>query len=394
MAPLGPGTIYATPIEAVWAEFAPHLPGIALHQWSRTGGSIHHDAARGLVISNIDEDLITAAWKDDVVKDITVDLPWDASSPLVSAVLRVVLHQPGIARLHVRSPVAWNERLRRYADSWIALERFNPNERANPGIDCAHASADTGTTYPTVAAVAEAIHAACDKFVLEQLHERLSAMFEAQHPADYAGFPIAPDVLTHMAATWASWRAQFQADPALLHHFFALMLTHQGAHDSAVDPSPGAGPLTFRDCLFPATIFALAVAPFLPTAFTPKRPQPGNIGQDQATGHACGIAAIKRQRLDSELRGHQWVTQVVLLQQLDYMPEAFQAATGNLLSSGRAPRPTLSRTAPSALIITCDEDTRVAIGTGVQAMRTHLAGRQAQQIKIQQDYAASAVTPV
>jgi hypothetical protein len=385
--------IYATPIEALWTDFSPHLGDVTLHEWRRTAGSVRNNPAAGNVISNVDEELVAAAWKDNVVKDITVDLPWDSAGLLIPAILRLTLHQPGIARLHVRNPVAWNERLRRYGDSWIALERFNPNERTNPAIECALPNTDIGTIYPTVAAVAAAIHSACDRFVLDFLDERLVAMFEAQQPGDYSGFPIAADVLKHMAETWATWRAQLRSDSALLHHFLALMLTHQGSHDCTAEPSPGAGPLTMKECLLPATIFSLAIAPFLPNALIPKYPQPGNIGQNQTTGHSCGILAVKRQRLDSELRGHQWPTQVVLLQQLQYLPAEWQAATGTLISNGRSPRPTLSRPAPSALIVTCDEDTRLAIRTSVQAVRNHLAGRDAQQIQIRQEYAASAVSP-
>jgi hypothetical protein len=242
--------------------------------------------------------------------------------------------------------------------------------------------------------VAETIHAACDRFVLDYLNERLTVMFEAQQPGDYSSFAIAPDVLQYMAVTWATWREKLCTDPALLHHFLALMLTHHGSHDCTAELSPGAGPLTMKECILPATTFGLAIAPFMPVALVPKRPQPGNIGQDQTTGHSCGILAVKRQRLDSELRGHQWPTQVVLLQQLPYLPGEWQVATGTLLSSGRSPRPTLSRPAPSALIVTCDEETRYAIRTSVQAVRNHLAGRHAQQIQIRLDYAASAVPPV
>lgn len=391
MSPLGASVIYACPIWAVWSEFTPHLPGVVLHKWLPTVGMVRPDPNQGSVLSNIDEDLIAAAWKDNVITDITVDLPWDSASPLIPAILRIILHQPGIQRLRVRNPAAWNARLVSYADAWIALERFNPQEVVNPAIDCAQPCAESGTSFSSVSAVAEVIHSTCDRFVLEYLDQRLGLMFELTQPRDIAGYDIASDVLHQMKVTWAAWFSALRADAALLHHFLALMLTHQSGHDSTIDPSPGAGPLTMEDCILPATIFGLAIAPFLPTTLAPKRPQPGNVGQNATSGHACGILAIKRQRLEFGLRGKQWQTQVVLLQGLRCSAEVLQASTTTLLSGNHSQRPTLNRPAPSALVISRDIETETAIGAGAQQLRYHLANLTAKHVQIQADYETSAI---
>jgi hypothetical protein len=389
-AALGAGTIYATSLEDVWAEFAPELPGVTLHDWQRIAGSVRLAAAG--VVSNLDRELVNATWKEDVVKDITVDIPWAEARTLVPAILRLALHQPGLLRLHVRNAAAWNERFRCFADTWIALETFNPQERNAPAVELAQANHDAGTDYASVSAVAEAIQAMCDSYVLDLLDERLGVMFAAQRPEDYTGYHIASDILQQMTVNWTAWRDQLRADRILLHHFLALILTHHGTHDCGLESSPGAGPLTFRECLFPAVVFSLAVAPFLPAAIAPKRPQPGNLGHEAVNGHACGIQAIKRRPLDSELRGHQWPTQMVLLQWLRDLPAVWQAATDTLVSGGRS-RPTLSRPAPSALIITRDEEIRTAIATSVAAIRQVLQARSSAQTQRQQDYADSASLP-
>lgn len=382
--------IYAAPIEALWDEFAPHLPGVTLHRQSRTNGTVRTGPVVGSVISNIDEDLVAAAWKDNVVKDITVDLPWDATSPLIPAILRIILHQPGIERLRVRNPAAWNARLHNYADTWIALERFNLQGIGNPAIECAQPSTESGNSFSSGSAVAEVIHSACDRFVLEHVDQRLGLLFELTQPRDIAGYDIARDVLQQMKVTWAAWRSPLRADAALLHHFLALMLTHEGGHDCTLDPSPGAGPLTMEECILPAIIFGLAIAPILPTTLAPKHPQPGNVGQNGTSGHACGILAIKRRRMEFELRGRQWQTQVVLLQGLRCTAEVLQASTSTLLSGNHSQRPTLNRPAPSALVISRDEETEAAIGAGARQLRHHLASLTVKHVQIQAAYETSA----
>jgi len=383
----GAATIYATPIEDVWEEFKADLPGVDLHEWQRNSGCVRLEA--GTVTSNLDQELVVAAWSEDTVKDITIDVAWGETGPLVPAVLRLVLHHPSVLRLHVRNAAAWNQRLRNYAESWIALETFDPAARVAPAVEMAQPGPVAGATHPSVAAAAMALQHLCDGYVLDRLDEKLVVLFEAPHPEDFAGYPIAVDVLARMAVTWTDWRTRLRADAALLHHFLALMVTHHGTHDCVTDPSPGAGPLTIKECLLPATIFGLAIAPFLPTALDPKHPQPGNLGREALNGHTCGIQAIKRRALDTELRAHSWTTQVVLLQMLKHRPAEWEAATETLMSSGRS-RPTLNRIAPSTLVITRDADVRTAIATSMDAIRQLLQTRYDQQLQRKQDYAASA----
>lgn len=380
--------IYATPIDVLWPVFEPHLVGVTMSNRIRNGGVVRGGHSPGSIISNIDEEFVVAAWKDATIEQITVDLPWSAACPLIPAILRLVLHQPAISRLHVRNSEAWRGRFLKYAATWITLERFNPTERANPTTELTGTSAEFGDSFNNAAETAETIHFACDRFVLDYVDRRLEAMFEAQDLEPYSGISIAEDVLQQMAITWrANWLPQLRADNLLLHHYLALTVTHQGGHDCIVEQPPGAGPLTMELCIFPATIFSLAIAPFLPDPLIPKGLQPGNLGQDAFTGHSCGIHAVKSRPLDTELRNHGWSTQLVLLPRLQYNPPTWQAARENLLSGASQPRPTLSRPAPSTQIITCDEETRNAISTSVAAVQNHLASRHADQIRREEEYA-------
>lgn len=383
--------VYATPLDSIWSKFSEYLPDTKLHQWNRTTGGIRMGDDGRTVLSSIDPELVFSAWSENTVKEITVDMDYEGDSPLIDAVLRVVLHQPGISHLHVRNYRAWNHRLRRHAEDWIGLAQFSPDTAHYPAEELLGGYRGFSLEFADAASAAMAIHEACDRFVLSSIRDFLSLLFEAENPRDYATFHIAPDVLGEMKRTWKEWRKQLESDASLLHHFLAQTLTHNSEYNSTVSASPGAGPLTLTECILPAVIFGLAIAPFFPQALIPAGMPPGNLGFQMITGHSCGIQAVRRESLDLVLRDHQWNTQIVLLKHLQYLPPELQIATGTLISQADAPRPTLTRPAPSAVIITCDRETRKAIGLGVPQLKAHLDLRQQEQNRRELNYVARAV---
>ncbi|MGZ0710066.1 ABC-three component system protein [Coraliomargarita sp. W4R53] len=352
-------------------EFAPRvqqqvIPKVVIIREGEDAGSI---------ISNIDQQLIMAAWTSNTVKEIIVDLPWNRNDPLITAVLRIALHQNEGSRLKVRNASAWNERIHKYADTWIALEQFNPTEKSNISIELQTAAVGTGNPYSSSNELARSIHSLCDLFILNVLNNRLDIIFEATNPRDHIGFHIADDVKDEMIKTWDNWNASLEKDPELLHHFLALMLTENGAHDITKGYCPGAGPLTIEDCILPATVFSLAITPFLPNAMGPKHPLPGNLSSTNSSGHSCGINAVKRTRLDSALKQHQWSTDLVLLQHVRQSPMTWQISTDPLTNSSQSPRPSLTSPSPAGALITRDEETEAAIGKNIQELTDHLSRR-------------------
>lgn len=394
VSPLPAGTIFATPIELLWDQFHPHLPGIQLHAWDLVSGFVRPNPAQpGSIICSVDDEFVVSAWTAGMVKDLTVDIPWSDAGPLVSAVLRLVLHQGKITRLHVRSAEPWAKSLHRAADRWIVLRKFDPTGLHNPCVECKAPCDQMAPIFPSAAEAAQAIHAACDRWILEKLNAGLDVLFASDRRQDIAGYAIAADVLAQMETTWRTWYARLRAQPRLLHSFFLLILTHEGSHDGDREPSPGAGPLTYDDCILPAVIFSLAVSPFLPEPLMPKYPQPGNLVAS-AAAHACGIRAIKRLPLDEELRGHCWSTRIVLLDEVNHSVDEWQMATQSLVSGGADPRATFSRLAPTTLLITRDLELRKAIATGVPAVRKLLADRETNFAAIQKKYMDDGAPPL
>lgn len=385
--------IYATPIDQLWPLFAPHIGNPPLQALGRQSGQIVPDPVNpGGVLSSIDADLVNLAWGDSgTITDIYVDYTWDGAEGLRAAVIRLVLHQPKIFRLHVREPALWTMHIRKAAKQWMVLESFQHELLPNQCIALTHAPSDNISTFPNNVVTGQAIQQTCDLWVLAKLNEHLGMLFVAANPRDFSPqFDIAPDVRTEMETTWQLWHPKLAGDPALLHHFLTLLLTEHGDFDATGMPCPGAGPLTLMDCIIRGATFGLAVAPFLPAAFHPKWPHPGNIGADTTHGHVCGIRGLQSTKLEKALRGHAWRTHVVVLRQLDQLPEQWRISSSSFETRSATRRTALNQVAPAALVIPCDEELCDALATNVAAIRALLAARMQELQQAQEEYANNA----
>lgn len=385
--------VYATPLSVFWPVFAPHFGNPPMLALDRQAGRIIPDPVHpGGVLSSIDDDLVGLAWGDPPkVTDLYIDFTWDGAAGFREAIIRLALHQPGILRLHVRDHTVWAGNFRQAARQWMALEAFDHEGLHVPCIPWTQAPADEVVAFPGAAAVGRAVHFACDRWILAKLHEHLNRLFVSASPRDLSfQLDLAPDVCAEMEATWRIWHPRLVADGQLLHHFLALLLTQHGDFDSGTMPCPGAGPRTLMDCVIRGAVFGLAVAPFLPTAFHPKFPQPGNVNANALNGHVCGIRGLQSTKLERALRNHAWRTHIVVLRQLEQVPEQWQVSSESFATRSAARRTALNLVAPTALVIACDEPLCNALAAGAAATRDYFTIRMNELRQAQEEYANNA----
>ena len=386
--------VLATPIEIVLEAFRAFLPDAVLDEWSdgtlRLFVSI--DPATRRVRTNISAATIREAWRErGQVAEVACDARRHEAAVLADALLRVVLHAPRVDILSVVGPEGWSARFNHLRQQWLPLL---PTNLTGIMITCQHhhyaAQYHSGTVYPDPAVAASEIQKVCDNWVLEELHEKLDIVFGSGTPERYTTFRIAADVLSEMARTWEQWRPLLTAQPDLLHHFLALMVTLNSRHDCAAEASAGAGPRTFLPCLLPTLAFSLAVSPVLHMPLSPKHPHPGNLGIQGVDGHACGVEANNEVRINNSLTIRDWPTNVVLLPNFSRRADEWEADNARLDRMPGESRPTVVVAPPRWLLLPGDAELYEAIATSVPALRACVSARETLLIEAQDRYIAGA----
>ncbi|XHR31036.1 MAG: ABC-three component system protein [Chthoniobacteraceae bacterium] len=314
----GEHIIYATPADAIVHRFAAHLGGISIESWDGLRGiaTIIRDAGGIGFTTNIDNAFVRAAWTGNLAG------AWcngrsDESPQFVSALARLLIHSPGLqaTKLDLSGAQAWAVVVKAAARRWVPTRGFQADSLSHRYVWrelTVDAQPSGGVRFPDLDTLAAAIHGYCDRWVLDALRGRVDEFFAADNTQTIINYSIADDIREVMTPLWHSWRIRLESNPAVLHHFLALLLTAHGNHDFT-RACAGAGPLTMENCLFRPLVFSLAVCSCMRAEIAGlKYPQPGNFGNEELPGHACGIEILDGKLFQVSLSAHRWATPIVI----------------------------------------------------------------------------------
>ena len=221
-------------------------------------------------------------------------------------------------------------------------------------------------------ALAQTLHQALDRWMMEAVHRALSAyIVAARDQGNLVGFRAAADLRARMGQLWDLWRARFQAEPALLNRFMRLLVCAEDDDDRIDEARVVVGPRKLP-MVVRATAAALAVAAaWQDTA--PRGERPGNLLRPMAAGdpwhgHACAAELIRREPTAIAAASFIWRTHFVVLSQLSTpLIIGTRAAAG--LADIDVGQPSLAETdGAQRIILTLDAGFRVAAETSLPAL--------------------------
>ena len=370
--------LQATPMEAVHAKFQADLGDVTLHEWipadSRDGHflRIFRDGAGcclwdGTLLPND----VARIWEGrEPLARVVCDFPVHMERELCCALLRLMLHYEGHVTWMVRGKEDWRRTSKALVAHWFPLA-YKDREWWTRRVEFSEAGSAVQAGEPWSGPVlAETIHEACDRWVLDRLATDVSDVLENRNPSRVQYLPE-KNLGRRMMAEWTGWMARLRSDPSLLRHFLALMLTHDAAFDTE-ERVVGAGPETTDHCLLTTTLLSLAVN--VCVSLPPKFGIPGNLGSDAIQAHACGVQIIGDLRLDHALfQDMAWQTRLVVLPHLDCPAKELLQRRDRLSDSPHAPRLRFTAPPTPACIIAFDWELRDAIQRGEGEFRAALA---------------------
>ncbi|TWU44932.1 hypothetical protein Q31b_01030 [Novipirellula aureliae] len=387
--------LYCTPIDEVVERHPQRLQETQLKSWdaSRRILSVVSDD-RGCR-TNMDEHLILSVWQDGLTGLWCNILP-DESPILTSAIERIVVQSPfATARanteLHFMGAAAWRSRCECCTKEWVpvdgvsikkTLSKYAFVELGDEPIPLG------GLRFNNIDELADHLKSQCNKWAFRRLRERVSEAFD--NPVGELHYEIASDLVVPMRKLWNNWLNILKNDSSTLHHFFGLMLCSDGGVLMA-ESAAGTGPETIDACVLHATVYSLAVCVALPEKLSSLRVQsPGNLGQDDMSGHSCGIQIMSGKTIRMADRSHKWKTPFVMLPHLHTLWEVFRVTEARLDQevnpSGRSFHQEPTRT----LVLPGDCELMVAIEQGINTLRAVLEQRYSEFLTVQEQYVAGA----
>lgn len=379
--------ISAVPVEAIIERFPGHL-NVPVKSWDAITGRVVITQGPGTSVrSNVSFESIDAMWRNRI-GGMWCNLEPDIPGALPGAVARLLLHAraTGTPVLNLEMPIGWRDKVRAAGKNWIHVEAFKPDALIGGYAWNALNGAVPvdGTLHADANALAHAIHQYCDLWILRELRTAMIGLLEADSTVEQLRFAIARDLREQMGTLWATWHQQLQANPVLLHHFLALLMTEVGDYDTTT-PSGGAGTVTLFPCLLRALAFSLAVCSCKTKISALKHPAPGNVGTPTLSGHVCGIGLFNGQLLHLGLGSHQWATSVVLIPNCPERWEQIQSTEARFDKvDGDA---SLRRDPPRNLVLTGDRELLTALGVSRDAFGAKLEERCKDFAELQQSYA-------
>ena len=386
--------LQATPMDAVHAAFQAELVDVCLHDWRPVGtrdGHFIRIGRNGNGTCSWDSTLppseMARVWdrREPLVR-VTCDFPVHEERELCCALLRLALHQGSRVAWLVRGMDDWRKTCRALIAHWFPLA-LRDREWWTRQIDFAESpSLDrAGELYPGPA-LAETIHEACDRWVLDRLASDISDVLDNRNPSRVNYLPER-SMSRKMTTEWTGWKTRLQVDPSLLRHFLALMLTRDAAFDTE-ERVVGAGPETADHCLLTTVLLSLAISVCVP--LPPKFGVPGNLGDNGLSAHACGVQVVGDLRLDSALfHDMAWETRLVVLPHLDRPAKELRDRRDRLSDSPHEPRLRFTAPPAPACIIALDWDLRAAIQRGEQEFRTALTKQLEAEVAQESQFFAS-----
>ena len=372
--------LFCTPIDAVIAKHALRTKQAVLRSW---------DALQRVLLiarddegfrTNLDEHLIKSLWQDGLT-GLWCNLLPDECLALTSAIERIVVQSPfatarPITDLHFAGASAWKSRCELCTADWVPVEdstikttlgKYNFVEMENAGLPLG------GERFDDLEQLASHLRLVCNEWAFKRLRERMSETFD--NPVGELKYNIAPDVVVAMKKLWAAWIIVLSDDPETLHHFIGLMLSCDGGVLMAASAA-GTGPETIDRCVLRATVFAMALCVALPEQLqVPRGKSPGNLGQDEMSGHSSGIQTMSGLTLKMADRSHEWKTLFVMLPHLSVPWEAYLVGESRFDKEVNINGGSLNQETTSSLVLPGDVELMGAISCGLVELKALLSKR-------------------
>ncbi len=387
--------LFCTPIDVVIAKYAHQTKNAELKSW---------DALQRVLLvvrdgegyrTNLDEHLIKSLWQDGLT-GLWCNLLTDESSALTSAIERIVVQSPfATARpmtdLHFAGAAAWKSRCECCTSDWVPVEdstikttlgKYSFVELADEELPLG------GEYFDDLEQLASHLRILCNEWAFKRLRERVSETFD--NPTGELKYKIAPDVVVAMRKLWGEWVNILSDDPGTLHHFIGLMLSCDGGV-LMTDSASGTGPETIDRCVLRATVFAMALCVALPEQLqSPRGKSPGNLGQDEMSGHSSGIQTMSGLTLRMADRSHKWKTPFVMLPHLQVAWEIYRVGESRFDKEVNESSNSLNHEPASSFVLPSDIELLGAIADGLDSLKTLLSSRYTEFLLGQERYVTEA----
>lgn len=317
-----------------------------------------------------------SAWDGNSV-EMTVSATPGEFGPLAYAIARLSLHTPACT---VRGDAArWGPFL-----DHLTVGSAHAEDLDSPALQPIGNSSDLHPERYAPEEMARRLGAALDRSSLAFVDDHLTGFLgRAADPGYAVDLDPAPDVREAMRATWADWKAAFEADADLLARFLRLLVCAQDGDAAASEARTLVGPRR-RRYLIRATAAALAVATGW-AGTEPHKDEPGNLKSEPApagapvtrTGHVCAAERISGRSISTEAAGFLWGTVFVVLPMLT-SPVAVALRAEERLDAMEDDEPTLATVnGQPSLMLSLDPRFKRAVATGVAEIARLLAEAEA-----------------
>lgn len=385
--------ITAPPVSAIHESFSKELHDLVLAPWDeRQGFAVASSQPVGDgMLSNISQQLVDDAWEGKLT-GVWCDVRSDESPELRTALLRLVIHAEAVGgtELFLSDAPAWKSR------SWALVDRGFPTLDRDPdGTVNRYQWSDSsiaqppqgGDIFTTPAELGVSLHEMCDTWVLGRLRRRMEQWIVTDDSKPL-GCRVSPDIRHNIEALWTTWHQELEQNAKVLRNFLTLTLAASG-NDESLQAVAAIGPKTIDSCMFPTLVFSLSVCSCVsepPHLANLKHPIPGNLGNDELPGHACGVKTIAGRHLRLSLPTHRWETPVVLLTHCDTPWSVVTAQSEPIRRQVGEAIANLANEPNRQLVIALDPELMIAMESGVDAVR-ECVGRLAKDfVAIQADY--------
>lgn len=371
-------SIYVSPMDRIVERFRESLPDVVVAPWDDAPfldiRKSDNGTCRVAAFPSLQN--IADAWDaDSKPLRIACDFSRGESPELQAALLRLVVHAEAIESFEFSNHNEWREAAIQAANNGLPIDNFIATSVINAMPWSALTSRVPLSTTPielSPADIAKAVHASCNRWTLRRLVSGIDRVLDEVSTAHLIRFDIAADLRDPMREMWRNWLTAFENDPEFLDHFLTLMLTAEGDFNVHKKSLIAAGPRTLPSCLVRLVAYTLAVNCCLQSGFQPSSVPPGNLGNGEHTGHACGIEIHKSKRLHLKISEHEWRTSVVLLPHLEQDASVIHATSLRLNESSDNPNRALSGVLPRTWLLTGAAELHQAMENGRSALTDFL----------------------
>ena len=294
--------------------------------------------------------------------------------PLAAALARLAIHSDHA--ILVVDPARWRTMLNNLTTNSLHADAMAaPRIEALDGVPPMHNVSDLSAD-----AMAGQLNGAMDQWVLGAIDAHLGAyLARGEDAGSIVQMRAADDLRAAMEAIWATWRALFTANPALLSRFLRLAICARDDAATAAEAQVLCGPRKLKS-LVRATAAALAIATAW-QATEPSEAEPGNLAQNLGEGarfgHTCAASMIDGTVTALAAARYMWRTHFVVLP-MEHSSIRTVFAAEQPLNAREDVIPTLQEAdEPAAVILTLDERFMAAAEGGLASIADLLAETEA-----------------